>query len=195
MVLTVGDVDDASDPNSKDLEVLDTGEIIRVSDLKPGREPCCTVRLVATDGLQSIVDGGESLRMGKGTVRGGTLTRRFSMFRFFVLISIVCEDCPSPPCPEGNSMGAKIILPELCERRRPKGTPPSTDHSSIMARVCDDEMWSTEVFRVAGLLGGEYDRDCDELAEVVEEESDGVSESLVLTSALDCLRVRTRHGR
>lgn len=45
---------------------------------------------------------------------------------------------------------------------------------------------------MAGLLGGEYDRDCDELTEVVEEESDGVSESLVLTQALDCLRARPR---
>jgi len=191
----VGDVDDVSDANSKDLEGLDTGEIIRVRDFRPGRGPCCTDRLVATDGLESIVDGGESLRMGKATVRGGTLTRRFSMFRFFVRISIVCEDCPSPSCPEGSSVGAKIMLPELCERRRPKGTRPSMDHSSIMARVCDDETWSTEGFRVAGLLGGEYDRECDELAEVVEEESDGVSESLVLTSALDCLRGRTRHGK
>jgi len=92
-------------------------------------------------------------------------------------------------------MGAKTMLPELPETRRLTGTRFSVDRSSIIARVCDDETWSTGVFRVTGLLGGEYGRECDELTEVVEEESDGVSESLVLTPALECLRARTRRGR
>lgn len=88
------------------------------------------------------------------------------------------------------------MLSELCEPRRSMGTrAPPMDRSSMMARVCDCGAWSTGVFRVAGLLGGEYDLECDELTEVVEEESDGVSESLALTPALDCLRARIRHGR
>ena len=194
-MLAVGDVDDGSDPNSKDLEVLDTGEIIRVRDFRPGRGPGSTVRVVATDGMESMVDDGECDRMGKGTKRGGTLIWRFSMFRFFVRVSIVCRDCPSPSCSEGSFVGAKIMLPELSETRRLAGTRFSVDRSSIIGRVCDDGTWSRGIFRVAGLLGGEYGRECDELTEVVEEESDGVSESLVLTPALDCLRARTRRGR
>jgi len=45
----VGDVDDVSDPNSKDLEVLDAGEMIRVRDFRPERGTGSTVRVVATD--------------------------------------------------------------------------------------------------------------------------------------------------
>lgn len=184
------DVDVRSGFNSKDFEGLDTGEIIRDRDFRPGRGPGCTFRLVVAGGLESVVDDGEWDTIGKGTKRGGTLTRRFSMFRFFVRVSMVCRDCTCPSCSEGSSVGAKMILPELCEKRRF-----SVDRSSIMVRVSEDETWSTGVFRVAGLLGGEYDRDCDELKEVVEEESDGVSESLVLTHALDCLRARPRRER
>jgi len=193
----VGDVADGSQLDSKDLEDLDTGEMMRVRDFKPGREPGGVVRLaaVATDGLQSMVDDGELVRMGKGTEGGGTWTRRFSTFRVLGRISMARRDCASPSCPKGRSMFAKTMLPELSETRRPIGTRFPMDCSPIIAKVCgDDGTWSTGVFRVAGLLGGEYDRECDELAEVVEEESDGVSESLVLTPALECLR-RTRRGK
>jgi len=47
---------------------------------------------------------------------------------------------------------------------------------------------------VSGLLERKYGGECDELADV-EEEREGVSESLVLTSALDDVRARARRER
>ena len=108
----VGDVND-SEASSKDRDVLETGEMMRVRDLRPGRGLGTADRFMATDGLGSRVGDGEWVRMGKGTEGGGTLTRRFSMFRFFVRFSIHRGDCPSPSSPEGSSIGAKIMLPEL----------------------------------------------------------------------------------